>query len=40
MNKIENTYFQSIFRFMKLKSFVGLVGGEPNLAYYFCGFIE
>jgi hypothetical protein len=25
---------------MKLPSFVGLVGGKPNQAYYFCGFVE
>ena len=25
---------------MKLPSFVGLVGGKPGNAYYFCGLLE
>jgi hypothetical protein len=25
---------------MRLPSFVGLVGGKPNFAYYFCGYVE
>ena len=30
----------TIKRFMRLPSFVGLVGGKPNFAYYFCGYVE
>lgn len=34
---IEKEYFPGIKRFMKLPSFVGMVGGKPKNAYYFCG---
>lgn len=33
-------YYPAIKKLMKLNQFVGLVGGKPNFAYYFCGFIE
>ena len=40
MKKVERDFFAAIKRFMKLPSFVGLIGGKPNSAYYFCGLIE
>ena len=40
MKNVEKEYFPAIKRFMKLQSFVGLVGGQPKFAYYFCGLLE
>jgi len=40
MSEVQKEYFPAIKRFMKLPSFVGLVGGQPRLAYYFCGLVE
>jgi len=40
MKNVDPGYYQPIKRFMKLPSFVGLIGGKPNYAYYFCGHIE
>ena len=40
MKNVEKEYFTAIKRFMKLPSFVGLVGGQPKFAYYFCGVLE
>lgn len=40
LKTIANEYFPAIKRFMRLPSFVGLIGGKPNFAYYFCGFID
>ena len=33
-------YFQVIKKYMKLQSFIGLVGGKPRFAYYFVGQLE
>ena len=33
-------YFKVIKKYMKLPSFLGLVGGKPRFAYYFVGHIE
>ena len=30
-------YFKAIKKYMKLPSFIGLVGGKPRFAYYFVG---
>ena len=40
MNEVNRDFFAAIKRYMKLSSFVGLVGGKPRAAYYFCGFVE
>jgi hypothetical protein len=40
VKSVGSEYYSVIKRFMKLPSFVGLVGGKPGFAYYFCGFIE
>ena len=40
IKSIDEKYFASIKRFMKLPSFKGLVGGKPNFAYYFVGMID
>ena len=37
---INSNYFPVIKRYMKLDSFVGLVGGKPRFAYYFIGHLE
>ena len=37
---VNKEYFPSIKRCMKLPSFKGLVGGQPNFAYFFVGMIE
>ena len=39
IKSIASEYFPSVCRFMKLSSFVGLVGGKPNKAFYICGVI-
>ena len=33
-------YFSVIKKYMKLPSFIGLVGGKPRFAYYFVGHLE
>ena len=33
-------YFKIIKNYMKLSSFIGLVGGKPRFAYYFVGHLE
>ena len=40
IKNVATEYYPAIKRFMKLPSFVGLIGGKPNSAYYFCGLIE
>ena len=40
MKNVDPDYYPSIKKFMKLPSFVGLIGGKPNYAYYFCGVVE
>lgn len=40
IKSVDAHYFNSIKRYMKLKQFVGLVGGKPGNAYYFCGLLE
>ena len=37
MTNIETVYHTPILQMMQLDSFAGFVGGEPRLAYYFCG---
>lgn len=37
---VNSNYFPVIKRYMKLDSFVGLVGGKPRFAYYFVGQLE
>jgi len=37
---VNSNYFPIIKRYMKLDSFVGLVGGKPKFAYYFVGHLE
>jgi cysteine protease ATG4 len=37
---VNQNYFPVIKRYMKLDSFVGLVGGKPRFAYYFVGHME
>lgn len=33
-------YFKVIKKYMRLSSFIGLVGGKPRFAYYFVGHLE
>ena len=33
-------YFKVIKKYMRLPSFIGLVGGKPRFAYYFVGHLE
>lgn len=40
IKSIPAEYFPQFKRYMKLKSFAGMIGGKPGLAYYFCGFAE
>lgn len=40
MNGVSEEYFNPIKRYMKLHSFVGMVGGQPGMAYYFVGHLE
>jgi len=37
---VNHNYFPVIKRYMKLDSFIGLVGGKPRFAYYFVGHTE
>jgi len=37
IDKIQPEYFPIIKKYMKMPSFVGLVGGLPRFAYYFVG---
>ena len=37
---VNYNYFPVIKRYMKLDSFIGLVGGKPRFAYYFVGHTE
>jgi len=40
LSAIGPEYFKTIKKYMKLPSFVGLVGGKPRFAYYFVGQLE
>ena len=40
LKNIDSEYFAAIKKFIKMPQFVGIVGGKPNFAYYFCGYIE
>lgn len=40
LNSIGPEYFSTIKKYMKLPSFIGLVGGKPRFAYYFVGQLE
>jgi len=40
IKNIQEEYFKPIKRYMKMDSFVGLVGGKPSFAYYFVGHLE
>jgi cysteine protease ATG4 len=37
IDKINDAYFPVIKRYMKIHQFVGLIGGQPNKAFYFVG---
>lgn len=40
LTNVGREYFKVIKKYMKLSSFVGLVGGKPRAAYYFVGHLE
>lgn len=40
LSSVGPEYFKVIKKYMKLPSFVGLVGGKPRFAYYFVGHLE
>lgn len=40
LKSVGSEYFKVIKKYMKLPSFVGLVGGKPRFAYYFVGHLE
>ena len=40
IEKISEEYFKIIKKYMKLSSFIGLVGGKPRFGYYFVGHLE
>lgn len=40
LQNVSQEYFKVIKKYMKLSSFVGLVGGKPRAAYYFVGHLE
>ena len=40
LQNIGREYFRVIKKYMKQKSFVGLVGGKPRAAYFFVGHLE
>ena len=40
LSSIGPEYFKTIKKYMKLPSFIGLVGGKPRFAYYFVGHLE
>ena len=40
MKNVSPEYFKPIKRYMKSSTFIGLVGGKPGQAYYFCGHLE
>ena len=40
LSAVGSEYFKTIKSYMKLPSFIGLVGGKPRFAYYFVGHLE
>ena len=40
LSEVGPEYFKTIKSYMKLPSFIGLVGGKPRFAYYFVGHLE
>ena len=40
LERIGPEYFKLIKKYMRLDSFVGIVGGKPRFAYYFVGHME
>ena len=40
IQSVGQEYFKVIKKYMKLSTFVGLVGGKPKFAYYFVGHLE
>jgi len=40
LKSVGQEYFKVIKKYMKLPSFIGLVGGKPRFAYYFVGHLE
>ena len=40
LKNVGQEYFRVIKKYMKLPSFIGLVGGKPRFAYYFVGHLE
>ena len=37
IKNVPYNYYSTIARYMKFPQFVGMVGGKPNMAYYFVG---
>lgn len=37
MDSISDEYHKTIIDLMRIKQFVGAIGGRPNMAYYFVG---
>jgi cysteine protease ATG4 len=37
LDHIPDKYFPIIKKYMKFPQFIGLIGGKPNLAFYFVG---
>ena len=40
IEKVSEEYYKIIKKYMKLSTFIGLVGGKPRFAYYFVGHLE
>mmetsp|Transcript_370 Transcript_370/g.547 ORF Transcript_370/g.547 Transcript_370/m.547 type:complete len:81 (-) Transcript_370:489-731(-) len=40
LKNVSQEYFKIIKKYMRLPSFIGLVGGKPRFAYYFVGHLE
>ncbi len=40
LDKIHQSYFKIIKKYMKLPQFVGIIGGKPKKAFYFVGMKE
>ena len=40
IERVSEEYYKVIKKYMKLDSFVGLVGGRPKYAYYFVGHLQ
>ena len=40
LTNVAPEYFKVIKKYMKLPTFIGLVGGKPRFAYYFVGHLD